>query len=273
GEVVARSASPKNEVPGNLLFHEGEVISQTETAVTCYPQVEYKVAQISDLLKKNPKDPFALTERGELRLYKGDLAGAVADLREAVRSQPSAPTLPKARAKLYATLTELLQRDFNTAEQYLEEYKKLCEVEVPAAASAEERHKIEEERHRRQSGYLYLVAEGRGKQGRLMEAFQAYLDFGSLAGNNDLVSVIGEPAVKARPDVWARGRIAALVAKASPEVRKQLESEIAKRWKVVQQSKDLESLRRFVAAFGGVLSVGREARLELAERLIEANEP
>jgi hypothetical protein len=273
GQVVARSASPKNEIPGNLLFYEGEVISQTETEVTCYPQVEYKVAQITDLLKKNPKDPNALTERGELRLYKGDLAGAVADLREAVQSRPSGPTLPKARAKLYATLTELLQRDFNAAEKYLDEYKELCKVEIPSETPALDKQKLEEERHRRQSGYLYLLAEGRVKQGRLMEAFQAYLDFGALAGNNELVSVINEPAVKARPDVWARGRIAALVAKASPQQREQLESEIAKRWKAVQDSKDLESLRRFVAAFGSVFAVGREARLRLAERLIEENSP
>src|SRR2546427_43420 len=62
--MLTRSPAPKNErgdneVPGNLLFYDGNVISQTETAVTCYPQVEYKVAQISAQLKKDPTDPVA----------------------------------------------------------------------------------------------------------------------------------------------------------------------------------------------------------------------
>src|SRR5262249_44563488 len=60
GLVVARSASPKAEIPGNLLFYEGELISQTESTITCYPQLDYKVAQITATLQKNPKDPMAL---------------------------------------------------------------------------------------------------------------------------------------------------------------------------------------------------------------------
>ena len=65
--TLTRSPVPKNdrgdaEAPGNLLFYNGDVVSQTETTVTCYPQVEFKVAQISALLKKNPTDPIALSQ-------------------------------------------------------------------------------------------------------------------------------------------------------------------------------------------------------------------
>jgi outer membrane protein assembly factor BamB len=270
GRIVAHSASPDHEVPGNLLFYDGEVFSQTETTITCYPLVDFKEAEITNLLQKKPKDPDALTERGELRLYRGDLAGAVADLRDAVKNQPSSSTLRKARAKLYDTLTDLMRQNFNAAEQYLDEYKELCKIEIPAGASTEERKKLMEEERRRRSHFLYSLAEGRVNQGRLSEAFQAYLDFGAVAGTDELVNVTNDPAVKARPDIWAQGRIAALVAKATPDERKLLEAEIAKRWAVVQKSNDLESLRRFVASFGKIFAVGREARLLLAERLIEA---
>src|SRR5208282_793054 len=194
---------------------EGDVISQTETSVTAYEQVDAKVAQINMLLKNNPQNPDALAERGELKLYKGDLPGAVADLRDAATNNPQAATLAKVRAKLYATLTELLQRDFNSAQQYLEEYKGLCKMAIPPNAAPEEKQKLEEEQRRRQAGYLCLLAKGREEQGRLLDAFQAYLEFAGLAESSELVSVINAPAVKARPDVWAQGRIAALVAKAT----------------------------------------------------------
>ncbi len=271
GQVVAHNPSPKDEVPGNLLFYEGDMVSQNELYVTAYPQVDAKVAAINQQLKTNPHDPAALTERGELRLYKGDLTGALADLRDAVGHKPPAGLLPKTREKLYVTLTQLLQRDFNAAEPYLDEYRQLCTIPVPATAKAEERQKLQKEQQQRQSGYLTLLARGREQQGRLTEAFRAYLEFDDVTGDKELVTVLGDPSVKAQPRVWAQGRIAALVARATPEQRKPLEAEIERRWRDVQKAKDIEPLRRFVGAFGSLFAVGREARFRLSERLIEEN--
>ena len=206
--MAAHSPSPKNEVPGNLLFYQGDVVSQNETTITAYPQVEQKVAQINATLAKNAKDPSALTERGELRLYKGDLAGAVADLRDALAHQPPPAVLTKTRAKLYSSLTELLKQDFPKAEQYLDEYKQLCDLPVPKDATPEEKQKIELEQRHRRAGFLCLLARGREQQGRLIEAFQAYLDFGALAEAKERISVINEPTVMVQPDVWARGESA-----------------------------------------------------------------
>src|SRR5208282_4792730 len=149
---------------------EGDVISQTETSVTAYEQVDAKVAQINMLLKNNPQNPDALAERGELKLYKGDLPGAVADLRDAATNNPQAATLAKVRAKLYATLTELLQRDFNSAQQYLEENKGLCKMAIPPNAAPEEKQKLEEEQRRRQAGYLCLVAKATPEQRKPLDA-------------------------------------------------------------------------------------------------------
>src|SRR5262249_46848933 len=73
------------------------------------------------------------------------------------------------------------------------------------------------------------------------------------------------------PDVWASGRIAAMVLAATPEQRAPLEKQIAKAWDDVRKAGDAERLRQFVTMFGSLFEVGREARLQLAERLIEEN--
>src|SRR5262249_759275 len=130
------------------------------------------------------------------------------------------------------------------------------------------RQQLEQEQQRRQSNALLFLAKGREQQGRLLEAFGAYSDFGGLARQQDLIRVHDEPTVQARPDIWARGRLLALLAKATPQQRKELEEEITRRQQAVADGKDIEALRRFVAVFGTLTPAGRQAQLQLAERLI-----
>src|SRR5262249_32929945 len=84
GFVKARTRSRNKEIPGNLLFFDGEVLSQTLTQVASYPQLDVELKTIDALLLKNDKDPEGLTRRGDLRLDKGDLGGAIEDLRTAL---------------------------------------------------------------------------------------------------------------------------------------------------------------------------------------------
>jgi outer membrane protein assembly factor BamB len=269
GKVIANTKSRKKEVPGNLLLYEGDVISQTVGEVVAYPQLEVKLAQINELMKKNPQDPVGLTEHAEYLLDKGDWSGAVQDLRTALQNNPPQDTVSRTRDKLYEALTEYLQHDFAKAEQYLEEYKALCKVEAAPEASPADRQNAEAEQQRRTANYLCLVAEGRENQGRLTEAFQHYLEFGNLSDKKELLSVVGDRAVKAPADVWAQGRISAMMAKAKPEQRQPLESLIASKWSEIRGTGDLDSLRKFVTMFGSHFKVGRDARLQLAQRLLE----
>jgi outer membrane protein assembly factor BamB len=90
-----------------------------------------------------------------------------------------------------------------------------------------------------------------------------------MAPGGELLRTPDEPALRVRPDIWARGRITELLQKATPEQRQRLEEEIGRRRKALQGRKDVEGLRAFVALFGTETAVGREARLELARRLVE----
>jgi outer membrane protein assembly factor BamB/tetratricopeptide (TPR) repeat protein len=289
GRIVSRSKSRPSEpdkndadVPGNLAFAEGKVISvsafgkgESEDASKCegevvaYPQLKVKIAEMDDLIAKNPNDANALTERGELRLDKGDLAGAIDDLSTALKNDPSRETRDKARAKLYDTLTVYIADHFSDAEKYLKEYEELCKIDLDAAPE-KERTKLEAEQRRRRSTYLWLVGKGREEQGRLVEAFEKYQQFAQEAGKqSELVPAVDDRQVKAAPDVWSRGRIVAMMKNATPENRRPLEKLIADKWNKLRETNDLQELRAFVRMFGSASEAGKEARLELVERLME----
>jgi outer membrane protein assembly factor BamB/tetratricopeptide (TPR) repeat protein len=283
GKIVSRSKSRSSEpdkndadVPGNLIFAEGKVVSVTafgndreEGEVVAYPQLKVKLAEMDELIAKNPNDPNALTERGELRLDKGDLSGAIDDLSTALANNPGKEIREKARAKLYDTLTAYIADHFNDAEKYLKDYEELCKIDVDAAPAAE-RTKLAAEQRRRRATYFWLVGKGREEQGRLVEAFEKYQQFAGEAGKqSELVPAIDDRQVKAAPDVWSRGRIIAMMSNAKPENRQPLEKLIAGKWQKLRQTNDLHELRSFVRMFGSVSDAGKEARIELAERLME----
>jgi outer membrane protein assembly factor BamB/tetratricopeptide (TPR) repeat protein len=249
--------SRKKETPGNLLFYEGDVFSQGVFHVSAYPQLEWKLSEMNRLLKADPKNPKGLTERGELRLDKGELISAIDDFNSALQHDPPAEVRSKARLKLYEAITDLMQKDFNKAEQHLAIYKELCLSDVSG-----------EERLKRQSNYLCLLGKGREAQGKLIAAFDAYMEYGQLNGGREMVPSIDEPGTLARPDVWARGRIAAMISKSQPEVKRPLEERIAKQWEGVKSAGDLEKLRGFVRVFGAMFQAGKQARLALAESLL-----
>lgn len=271
GIIHAHTRSRKKEVPGNLLFYEGNVLSQTHHEVVAYPQLEIKLAEMNLLVKENPNNPTALTDRGDYLLDKGDLGGAIADFRKALRYDPPEATRLKARSKLFEAFTEYFQRDFNKAEEFIKEYEEMCRIDLTGKTGAE-RTALEAEMRRRRANFLCLIGKGRESQNRLVEAFEKYLELGLEAKPDELIQVVDEPSVKAAPDVWSQGRIAAMVANAQDaRQKKDLEDLITRRWEHIKQSgsTSLEDLRKFVSLFGSLFGVGKQARFTLAERLME----
>jgi outer membrane protein assembly factor BamB/tetratricopeptide (TPR) repeat protein len=249
--------SRRKDVPGNLIFFDGEIISQGITSLSVFPQLQVKLTEMNARLEANPKDPVGLTDRGELHLDKGELAMAIDDLTAALNFKPGPEVRAKARLKLYEALTEQLQQHFDQGEKHLALYKDLCLNEVSG-----------DERLKRQSAYLSILGKGREAQGKLVEAFEAYMEFGQLNGGREMVSSVDQAGTLSRPDVWARGRILAMITNATPQQRKPLEEQIAKEWKKVKESDDTEKMRKFVQLFGSMFSSGLEARLVLAQRLM-----
>src|SRR5262249_44447232 len=149
----------------------GEMLSQSAGLVAAYPQLKVRLELLNDRLARNQRDPLDLTERGELRLYQGDLTGAIADLRLALGERPSEELRRRTQGRLYAAMTPLRQGDYRTGEPYLDDYRELCKVPIPPKASPQERVQLQAEERRRQTRLLCLVARGHEQlPGRLNDA-------------------------------------------------------------------------------------------------------
>jgi outer membrane protein assembly factor BamB/tetratricopeptide (TPR) repeat protein len=262
GIIVAHTRSSTRDVPGNLLFFEGDVVSQSAKDVTAYPQLKVKIAWMDEKIAKNPNDPDGLAERGELRLNQGDVRGAIEDLRRALANKPADEVRGRVRLKLYQAMTHFVRDDFDKAEEYLKEYEDLVNQldGVGPEARAEARQ--------RRVQFLMLVGRGREGQAKLVEALQAYLDLAGLETGDTMVPLPGDRGLKVRIDVWARGRIEELLKKADAPQRKRLQEEIDKH-KKREGADSKEGLRHLAALFGPHSAEGRRIRLALARQLLE----
>ena len=258
-------------VLGNLVFHDGQLFAQSATDFSAFPLSELKKAEMTQRLAANPNDPEGLFARGELSLDDGQFKEAVTDFKKAEKNNPSDVTRRRIREKLYVAYTELLRNKFADGEPFLKEYEALCELPVDTDDPVE-KQRLMDEQVRRRGLYLSLVAKGREKQGRLVEAFDAYRAFAALGDNKQLVPIYDEANGLTRPDVWARGRIDAMIrATSDPAARKPLEERVVRDWESIRIANDLDRLREFVKVFGPYFAVGRDAQLLLAERLLQTN--
>ena len=266
-QIKGTSRSRKHEVAGNLLFYDNDVYSVTPMSISSYPQLAAKIKDTEVRLRANPNDPIGLLDLAMLQHDDGRLEPAIGNYRKALGNKPDDETRAKAREKLFEAITELLQNDFGAGEKMLDEYKKLCDVEIPKDATEAQRNTLAEEELRRKSNFYCLVAKGKEKQGKLLDAFEAYMSFGTLVGNKEMVSVIDEPNTNARPDVWARGRILNMIKNATPAQRRPLENKVIEEWKRVKNTNNIDALRGFVKVFGGMFDAGVDAKILLADKL------
>ncbi len=257
---------------GNLVFHDGQLFSQSAVELSGFPLLEPKRRQMAERLKANPADPDGLVTRGELSLENGDLNDAIADFKAAETHAPSDAVRRRLRQKLYLAYTEVLRNKFENGESFLADYEALCDGPADAVDDAERQRQLDENVRRRRL-FLELVAKGRERQGRLAEAFDYYRRYAALAGNGELVAVSDEPNGTTRPDVWARGRIEAMFQAAAPAARRPLDDKVAAAWTELKQANNLPRLRAFVGVVGVDLPAGTEARLALADRLADTNGP
>lgn len=256
-------ASTSGAAPGNLVFYEGMVLSQTPTEVCAYPQLVARLETARAELTSEPNNLAKLTEYGDLLLKDGQVQKAVDTLVQVHDKKPTGALQTRLRERLFEAINELAGVDFpKVSRDYLPLYKELCSVAGDEAAE-----------EARKAKFLRAVGQGREAQGDLVTAFSMYKDFGALPTHRAQgVASPENPLYKIPVNVWLRGRVGGMMAKAAPEQRVPLEARIAEEWKAVEAKKDLDAIRSFVGMFDVPVRVGRDARIKLAETIMERND-
>lgn len=264
GVIKAHNRAAAGDVtPGNLVLYDGAVVSQTATELAVYPQLVARLEEARKNLQADPDNLEKLVTYGEMLLKDGQVHAAVETLLKVTAKNPPVALAKRARDRLFEALTDLHQVDFSKASpKYLAEFKALTQVP-----------ENNREQQVRLSKYYRIVGQGREAQGNLVEAFQMYKDFGALPLHRETgIASLEDPSHKVPVNVWLRGRVSAMMAKATPEQREPLERKIADEWQAVEAKNDPDAIRSFVGMFDVPFRVGRAARIRLAEVLMDRNE-
>jgi len=245
GEIIHRTRSRSDGVPGNLICVRDKVLSQGPGGVELYEQLEPLRARTEAQLAKKPEDSEALALWGEILLDEGRRAEAI----EAFRRSLAWRDDPRTRQFFRETLFEALQEDFATYQQHLGELEKVLE-------SSEDRTRYD---RLRAEGFLQIKDYG--------SAWQTALQ---LAERKDPLDRL-EPMSRfhtVRGDRWVAGHLERLQAQAPAELRQQMDRQIQEQLNRALAGPDpVGQLTAFLNLYGGH-PLADQARQELLSRLI-----
>jgi outer membrane protein assembly factor BamB len=251
GSIVQVSKSREGAVPGNLVCHQGKVISQGFAGVEEFYQINALRAEVDRRQAANPNDAEVLSLRAEMLLDEGKLAEAIECFRRAYQLTGDPAKATRTRGLLRETLLEGLQTNFREYRNRSEEIEKL--LDDPAQAAA----------------YCRIMAEGLQRSGELLAAFRQYeklIDKDYARGELDLV----EPNHSVRRDRWIQARLTDLRTEASGPAAAAIDQAVTARLQAALQSGKIEPLRRFLDYFGAG-AIAATARKELLRRLAAAD--
>jgi outer membrane protein assembly factor BamB len=245
GRLLQRSRSREGRVPGNLVCYRNQVLSQSPSGIEAYERLSAALEAAATKLRQRPSDPAALAEQGEVLVFAGRFAEAIAQLRRSLQIRPD----EKARTLLCETVLQALEADFAA---YQPTATELAGVFVEAGKEAV---------------YYRALAEGLRKSEQREAAIAAYLKLAELGAKNRQVEPI-ETALATRRDMWLQGQLAELHATSAPAQRAQMDRLIAAQFAKATGAKDPEALREFIDHFG-FHPLAEQARQQLVSRIFD----
>jgi len=252
GKRVAQIES--EQILGNLICHNGSVISQGAKWVSAFNQSEPLEKETSLRLKNNPKDAWALARRGELKLTAGDSLAAIEDFRAAFQQEPS----DSHRALLVNTMVSLLKSDYEEHGEFVDELQSLLQ-------NSNERIELLRWRivglqgqgeHRQACNTLFKLADmliEQSEQGQ----FQAG---GTPIAESEVTTSVGR---------WVQSQLASNYASLNVGEKSEVARELAVRRRAALSSKSTGDLNRYLNYFG-FEPQANEVRLKLARIHTEA---
>ena len=245
GKIELVSKSRERNMPGNLVLHEGKILSQGLDGLKSYYELGSLRKRVNDALAKTPDNPIALSLKGEILIDEGKRDEAIGALRLAYRQNHGA----RAEWLLRESLLEGLAEDFDKYRPAADELAQLCDGNDMYHAR-----------------YLQVLGEGLEKSGDWDAALESYLRLADLPYGDKLM-ISPSDSHQVRLDRWLRVRFASLGKNASGAAMRRLGEESQARLRVAAASADLTDFRRFLDQFAHN-SAAVEGRSRFVERLV-----
>jgi len=228
GKLRFKSRLGQGHRPGNLAAGSGALVSQNLTSLTAYRSLSEIQQQIATVLPQSPDDPEALALRGELALFAGDQAAALADLRTAIDLHPN----PHAGSVYADLLIAGMQHDFPRYREEIERIDRLI-------TDPEQR-----------SEFITRVAAGFEQSGEHRKAFEQFLRL-TLDTKPTFRLERQSDHLMVRRDRLIRGHVQGLLASASSADRDIMEGMLAERARAIIDPQEPASHQRFLDYFDG----------------------
>ena len=121
GSIVQQARSPREIVPGNLLWHQGVFISQGTQFLQAFDELETLDRQVRQTLQENPRDEQALSRLGAIELNAGRIDEGISHFRQAYEIAKGAQT----RNLLIAALLDGMRANLPNRQELSEELDRL----------------------------------------------------------------------------------------------------------------------------------------------------
>jgi outer membrane protein assembly factor BamB len=248
--IVERTRSRSGTVLGNLIAHQGAILSQNGKFLDCFDQIDVLRESTESRLAKDPNDVEALRTLGELAYNDGKLAGAIELLERAYKLSA---TEPRTREALSECLVEALEQDFAT---YHDRLPQLREILQDSPGRILDVLRIEAQ------GLLELKQPG--------DSFEACLHFYETATDlQTLMPIEGNYQVTAAS--WLRAQLATIWQQATADDRQRIVDRLTSMLDKLPEGD--EARKAFLENFGNVGDFALAAKFARAGRLVADKQP
>jgi tetratricopeptide (TPR) repeat protein len=195
GKIAQLSKSRCEGLPGNLICHQGKLISEGAEGVDCYWMADAVQAEARRRLAANPNDAEALALQGEILLDAGKRSEAVASFRRAYQLQPQRRTHDLLRDALLGGL----RAEFAVYRGRSEEIQRLLDNASDRAV------------------FLRLMGDGLWRAGETGPALKCYQQLLNLEPKHQPLDQV-DKTLLVRRDRWVQSRLAELRETASGDL-------------------------------------------------------
>lgn len=243
-KIAARSKSRKGTIPGNLIVHQGQIVSVNQDRAQCFYSLDDRQEWVNSTLKEQPNDASALLALGEIQLNSGDLAAAAVNLEKSLKAAPDEVT----QSLLAEALLQSLKEDFTKHRERVPQLKTL----IVSSAQKEELSRL-------------LVEKYLGNK-EFSIAMDEVLNLCQLPPGQDLEEI--EPGkISLRRDRWIQALLSKAAKSADAKEWKSLTEKLRSDAEALLGKSDNASSKRLLTALGR-LSISTESRLEMAKKMI-----